>query len=184
MPKKITIQPKELWDEINERFVSIDKPITITIEHSLVSVSKWEAKWKKPYLTESNKTNEELLDYIKCMTITQNVDDKVFYLLSDENIKEITKYIEDDMTAITFPDNKTAQQTYRKEIITSEIIYYMMAAQSIPVEFQKWHLNRLLALLKVFSIKNTPPKKMSKRDLMSKYASINAANRARFHTKG
>lgn len=184
MPKKIVIQPKELWDEIEERFISIDKPITIVLEHSLVSISKWEAKWKKPYLTPNKKTDEELLDYIKCMTITQNVDDRVFHLLSDENIKEISSYIEDDMTATTFPDNKTAQQTYRREVITSEVVYYMMVANNLPVEFQKWHLNRLLTLLKVCSIKNTPPQKLNKRDLVSKYASMNAANKARFHTKG
>lgn len=184
MPKKITIQPIEFWDEKNERFIVVDKPTDITIEHSLVSISKWEAKWKKAYLTNKQKSGEELLDYIKCMTITQNVDDKVYLALNKENIEEISEYINDSMSATVFPSGRSASAQYSRDTITSEMIYYLMASNNIPIEFQKWHLNRLLTLLKIFEVKNAPHKKMSKRELISNYASINAANKAKFHTKG
>lgn len=181
---KIRIKPFDVWDEAQKKFISFDKETELTLGHSLVSISKWEAKWKKPYLANREMSTEEVLDYIKCMTITQNVDPKIYYGLSQENIQDIKKYIEDDMTATTFTDRRSAQQHYRNKVTTSEEIYYMMSENNIPVEFQKWHLNRLLTLLKVCYFKNTPPKKMSKKDIISDYAAINRANRAKFHTKG
>lgn len=184
MSLKITIQPNELWDESNQRFITIDKPVVLSLEHSLVSISKWEAKWKKAYLSKIPKTLEEKLDYIRCMTLTQNVDPKVYYLLDEKTVKEINDYIEDPMTATTFNDRNSATETYKNRIVTSEELYYLMFVNNIPVDFQKWHLNRLLTLLKVFSVKNAPPKKMSKENLMKSYADINRANRAKFHTKG
>jgi hypothetical protein len=132
-------------------------------------------------LSKDQKTLEETIDYIKCMTITQNVDDEVYSRLSDKNIQEINDYIGKPMTATTFskrPNNIS------REIITSELIYYWMIALQIPMECQRWHLNRLLTLVQVCNIKNEPPKKMSKREIMSRNASLNAARRNKLHTKG
>lgn len=184
MPLPITIQPNDLWDEANCRFITVDKPVKIVLEHSLVSISKWEARWKKAYLSKEEKTVEEKLDYIRCMTLTQNVNPEVYYLLDDKNLSEINTYIEDPMTATTFNDALTATNTYKNKIVTSEEIYYLMFMNNIPPDFAKWHLNRLLTLLKVFSIKNAPPKKMSKRDTMASYSELNKARRAKYHTKG
>lgn len=184
MPLKITVQPIDLWDEKTESFISIKNPVTLSLEHSLVSMSKWEAKWKKPFLSNRQMSNEEMLDYIRCMTLTQNVNPNVYYGLREDNLKAISDYLEDPMTATTFNDGKSASNTYRNRRITSEEIYYLMFSNNIPLDFQKWHLNRLLTLIKVFGTKNTPPKKMSKSEMISNYAAINRANKAKFHTKG
>ena len=176
----LEIKEKELYDEKNQTFLKSPK-VTLQLEHSLVSISKWESKHHKPFLKKDEKTPEELLDYIKCMTITQNVDDIVYSSLSSSEFSEITKYIEDPMTATTFSDTK---KTGKNEIITSEIIYYMMVSLNIPFECQKWHINRLLTLIKVCSEKNSPGKKMSKKEIMSNNAALNAARRAALKTKG
>ena len=115
------------------------------------------------------------------MTITQNIDKSVYDGLTDQNIKDINAYIDSPMTATTFPDNKGSSN---KEIITSELIYYWMTSFSIPMECQKWHLNRLLTLIRVCNIKNQPAKKMSKRELVQRNASLNAARKANMNSKG
>lgn len=184
MPLKITIQPKELWDEANSRFITIEKETVISLEHSLVSISKWEAKHKKIFLSNEKLNAEEVIDYIRCMTLTQNVNPYVYYALSDENINAVKEYLDDPMTATIFHDRQNASTSYRNKRTSSEEIYYMMFINNIPVEFQKWHLNRLLALLKVFAVNNTPEKKRSKKEIMTDYAAINRANRAKFNTKG
>ena len=178
---EITIPATELWDEINEEFITT-KEQTLRLEHSLVSLSKWESKWCKPFLSKTNKTDEEMLDYVRCMTLTQNVPDEVYRCLTDDNIRKIYEYIDAPMTATWFNDDK-AKGTSREQT-TSELIYYWMIALNIPFECQKWHLNRLLTLIRVCNIKNQPPKKMSKRDIMSRNAAINAARRNKLHTKG
>ena len=178
---QITIPAVELWDERKQEFVTT-KEQTLQLEHSLVSLSKWESKWCKPFLTKEEKTFEETLDYIKCMTITQNVDPEVYNYLTKENIEEINKYIEAPMTATYFSDDKTAKPS--REQITAELIYYWMIALNIPFECQKWHLNRLLTLIKVCNIKNQPPKKRSKKEIMSRNAALNAARRKRLNTSG
>ena len=178
---QLTISETELWDEIHEEFITI-KAQTISLEHSLVSISKWESKWCKPFLSKEQKTPEETIDYIKCMTLTQNVDPRVYEFLSRENIEKINAYIESPMTATTFPNDK--QQKPNREIITSEIIYYWMISFNIPLECQKWHLNRLLTLIRVMDVKNRPAKNMGKREIMSRNAALNAARRRQFNTKG
>jgi len=178
---QITIPAVELWDERKQEFVTT-KEQTLQLEHSLVSLSKWESKWCKPFLTKQEKTFEETLDYIKCMTITQNVDPEVYNYLTNENIEEINKYIEAPMTATYFSDDKTAKPS--REQITAELIYYWMIALNIPFECQKWHLNRLLTLIKVCNIKNQPPKKRSRQEIMSRNAALNAARRKQLNTKG
>ena len=171
----------EGWDEQKEEFVSAEEQI-LEMEHSLVSLSKWESKWCKPFLSATDKTEEEIMDYIKFMTVTQDVDDDVYSHLTADNFNSINEYINAPMTATTFFEDKNGKKS--REVITSELIYYWMVALQIPFECQYWHLNRLLTLVRVCNIKNEPPKKMSKRDVMSRNASLNAARRKQFNTRG
>ena len=177
---QITINGSEYYDDNKQEVIYI-KPQTITLEHSLVSISKWEAKWKKPFIGKT-KTPEEILDYVKCMTITQNVNPLLYYSLSDDNLKEINDYIEDPMTATWF--SKTEEKSFNREIITSEVIYYQMIVFNIPVEFQKWHINRLLTLIKVCGEKQKSSKKMSKAEIMKRNRELNEKRRAMMNTKG
>lgn len=181
---KITIPTREYWDANKEEFIQI-KGQSLQLEHSLVSLSKWECKWQKPFITNSkndDKTSEELLDYVKCMTLTQNVNPDVYLNIDAKTVEEIKEYIDAPMTATTFNDRNSGPGS--REVITAEIIYYWMITLNIPFECQKWHLNRLLALIKVCSIKNTPPKKMSNSEILSRNRALNAARRAKFNTKG
>ena len=178
---RITIPQSESWDETKQEFVSV-KEQTLQLEHSLVSLSKWESKWCKPFFSKQEKTYEETMDYIKCMTLTQNVDPNVYSHLTEANIIQINNYIEAPMTATTFYEDKNGARS--REIITSELIYYWMIALNIPFECQKWHINRLLTLIRVCNIKNAPPKKMSKRQIASQYAAINQARKKQLNTRG
>lgn len=171
----------EGWDEKKQEFVE-PKTQDLQLEHSLISLSKWESKWCKPFLTKEDKTYEETLDYIKFMTLTQNVNPSVYDCLTLENVQAINEYIMAPMTATTFFDNGHGSRN--KEIITSELIYYWMITLNIPFECQKWHLNRLITLIKVCNVKNAPPKKMSKREIISRNAQLNAARRKQLNTKG
>ena len=177
---EIIVPGVEIYDEDTNTFIAT-KDAKLTLEHSLISLSKWESKFKKPFLS-SEKTPEETLEYIKCMTITQNIDETVYYRLSKSNIDEITKYIEDPMSAtkVNYKNGKTKGG----EIITAEIIYYWMVTLNIPVEFQKWHLNKLLTLIEVCSIKNQPKKNMTKSEILRSNRELNAARRAKYKTKG
>lgn len=178
---KITIPAMELFDEKTQEFVSVPET-ELELEHSLISLSKWESKWCKPFLSKEEKTIEETLDYIKCMTLTPDVDPTIYNYLSQNNIEQINKYIEAPMTATTFrpdPRNKA-----NREIVTAELIYYWMVGLNIPFECQDWHLNRLLTLIRVCSVKNQPAKKMSRREVMSQNAALNAQRKAMLGTKG
>lgn len=177
---KIPICPEE-WDESKEEFVQ-EKTVKLQMEHSLVSLSKWEAKWNKPFLSNPNMTDEESIDYIKCMTVTKNVDPEVYNHLTKKNVDEIIAYINAPMTATTFNDK--SERKSKKEIVTSELLYYLMVAYNIPFECQKWHLNRLMTLIRICDIKNNPPKKKSKGEIMRNNAAINAARRAKMHSRG
>lgn len=176
----IKIPDREWFNDATQEFITV-KGTTLQLEHSLVSLSKWEAKWNIPFLSKDEKTLEQTLDYIRCMTITQNVNPMVYEQLSDENIEQINNYINASMTATTF-NNLNSKPS--REIITSELIYYWMIALNIPMECQKWHLNRLLTLIRVCNAKNAPPKKMSARDIMSRNSALNAARRKKYNTKG
>ena len=178
---QITIPATEQWDEKNQTFI-VTKEQKLQLEHSLVSLSKWESKWCKPFLSKQEKTIEETIDYIRCMTLTQNVDPNFYNLLTNENITQVNEYIEAPMTATWFTDDKMRKPN--KEQITAELVYYWMIALNIPFECQKWHLNRLLTLIRVCEIKNQPPKKMSKGQIMSRNAALNAARREQLKTKG
>ena len=178
---EIVVPARELWDEINQEFI-VTKEQTLQLEHSLLSISKWESKWCKPFLSKQEKTKEETMDYIRCMTLTKNVDGNVYNFLTNNNIDQINKYIDAPMTATWFSEDKNTKGN--REQITSELVYYWMIALNIPLECQEWHFNRLLTLIRVCNIKNQKPKKMSRRELMSRNASLNAARKQRLNTKG
>lgn len=179
---EITIPGTEEWDEDKEEFITT-KETTLRLEHSLVSLSKWESRWCKPFLDSKDKTIEETLDYIRCMTLTQNVDPNVYYGLTSENVQQVEDYISAPMTATTISrcNNKTFGP---KETITSELIYYWMIALNIPFECQKWHLNRLITLIEVCNIKNSPPKKLSRNELLMRNTELNAQRRKALNSKG
>ena len=178
---QITLPAVEFFDENKQEFIVL-KERTLQLEHSLVSLSKWESKWCKAFLGKQEKTSEETLDYIKCMTITQNVEPEVYKRLTNDNIIQINKYIEAPMTATTFLDDKAAKNN--RETVTAELIYYWMIALNIPFECQKWHLNKLLTLIRVCNIKNAPPKKRSTREIMSRNAALNASRKKKFNSRG
>ena len=177
---KVTIPAMEMWDESKQEFISTKEQV-LQLEHSLVSLDKWESKWCKPFQSKTPKTDEETLDYIKCMTITQNVDPEVYNYIPNSTMLEIQKYIEAPMTATTFSDDKGKGG---RQVITAEVIYYWMIAQNIPPEYRKMHLNKLMAIIRTCSVMSQPPKKMSQRELMRRNSSLNAARRRQHNTKG
>lgn len=152
------------------------------MEHSLVSIAKWEAKWCVPFLSKRDMTSEEMRDYVRCMTVTHNVDPNIFNYLTAANIEDVNRYMESPMTATFIPEQKTGKKLGEK--VTSELIYYWMISLGIPFECQKWHINRLLMLIKVCNHKNKPPKKRSRREIASGYASLNTARRRQLGTRG
>lgn len=176
---------KDYWDPSKEEFVTVKgcKAIDLKLEHSLISISKWESKWHIPFISKESHTEEQILHYIKCMTINQDVPDEVYEHLSVEDVKKISDYINDPMTATTISE-VPGQKKSGGEIITSELIYYWMTALQIPFECEKWHLNRLLQLVAVCNAKNTPPKKMGKNEIMNRNKALNEARRAKYKSKG
>lgn len=186
----IVVPEKEFWSEITERFVNT-KEQTLHLEHSLAAISKWESKHHKPFFGEQEPTSEEMLDYIRCMVLDENVDPLVFYAITEENVNDIFEYIKDPMTATWFAEDKNPQKPKQPgkkklgvKIVTAEIIYHWMINANVPFECQYWHFNRLMTLLRVIAEKNKPEKKMSKRELMARNTSLNAARKARLHTTG
>lgn len=178
---QITIPAVEEWDEENQEFLS-GKEQTLQLEHSLVSLSKWESKWEKAFLTKQDKSLEETLDYVRCMTLTQNVDPKAYKYLTNDNIRRVNQYIEAPMTATYVTEDKSGKTS--REQVTAELIYYWMIELKIPFECQKWHLNRLLTLIKVCNVKNQPHKKRSRKELMSRNSALNEARRKQMRTRG
>lgn len=176
---RVEIPDIELYDEQSERFIEI-KGQTLALEHSLVSLSKWESKWHKSFLYTDELTEEELRDYIRCMTLTQNVNPEIYKYIPDSVFEQIQKYIEDPMTATTFEEDKKKGP---KRKITNEEIYCWMVQLQIPFECQKWHINRLLVLIRILNEKNNP-KKMGKNDIYKQNKSLNAARRAALRTRG
>lgn len=180
---QLHVKETDLFNNDTQEFIKV-KPITLQLEHSLVSISKWEAKWHKPFLTDDPKTDEEIKDYLRCMTLTQNVPEDTYLAITDKQIKQIRDYIADPMTATTFREEPTKGRV-KKQILTNEVIYYQMIALGIPIEVcQKWHLHRLLTLIRVCNIKSQPEKKMKSGDLARQYSSLNNARRSALHTKG
>lgn len=178
----IRVPDKELFNDATQEFINV-KGRELRMEHSLVSLSKWESKFHKPFLVKENKTRAETIEYIKLMTITQNVDDSVFKAIDHKIIKEVTAYLEDPMTATTFTEQEE-KRNINREVITAEIIYYWMVTLQIPMECQKWHLNRLLTLINVCNIKNQPKRKMTKGEIKARNRALNTERRQRLNTTG
>lgn len=178
---QITIPGNKFYNGETREFITI-KETTLRLEHSLIAISKWESKWLKPFFGNDPLTNEQIIDYIRCMTITQNVPEDIYYYIPSDVMEKIWKYIESPMTATTVPSND--DNKINGEIVTSELIYYWMIALNIPWECQTWHLKRLLTLIRVCSFKNQPPKKMSQSELISRTKAINAARRAQYKSRG
>lgn len=184
----IDLSETEFFNDETDEFVTI-KPMQLQFEHSLISISKWEATWNKPYLAHNDKTKEELLDYIRCMVISKGFDPRFVYALNADQMKEISEYINKSQTATWFSKEADAE-FYRRNgrgdgnVITSEVIYYLMVACQIPFECQKWHLSRLLTLIRVYQEKNKDTEKMSKADILKRNRELNAARRKALGTRG
>lgn len=175
----------ELWNDNTETFLPEIKNQIITLEHSLVSLAKWECKWNKSYLSTKKKTREEMIDYIKCMTLTQNVDPEIYLRISGKNIKDVNDYISLPMTAAIFNEKENKTSNKGKQI-TAETIYWWMTLNNIPFDpCQKWHLNRLLALIRFCNIENNPnKKKMSQSEVYRSNSALNAARRKALNSTG
>ena len=180
MSIEISIPETRLWDPVKEEFLYV-KSQKLLLEHSLLSISKWEAKWKKPYLN-SEKTPIEVVDYIRCMTLTKNVDPNVYYAIPATELEKLQNYILDPMTATTITNHE--QKRPGREVITAEILYWQMAQLNIDLEWEKRHLNRLITLIQVCAIKSQPPKKMSKTEIAKQNKALNAARRKRHNSRG
>lgn len=175
MRKTIIVPEREFWDEQNEVFVTIQKTILV-LEHSLFSISKWEAIWHKPFLSTIDKTIDETRSYIQCMAVDETISPEVFLALTQENIDDVSAYIEDQMTATWF--SRKPKGTGRK-VYTSELLYYYMIAYKIPFECEHWHLNRLLTLIRVCEEENSASdhKTRNTKNVSKRYAELNAARK-------
>lgn len=183
MPKTICVPKMKLWDESREQFISIPET-TFKIEHSLVSISKWEAIWKKQFLNKEH-SSKELVSYIECMCITQNIPSYLFSCLPQAAIREITEYISDPMSATTItPMPARGPKGAPPPPPTSEVLYFYMFSYNIPKECEKWHINRLIKLIEVFNEMNKPNQKMGANDTAKLYRDLNNQRRAKLHTKG
>ena len=177
----LKIAATEHWDSRREEFV-YTKPATLSLEHSLVSVSKWEAKWGRSYFAEPPKTRAEELDYVRCMTVTQNVPPETYAAIGRNELLTIQAYINAPMTATTIKTQKHGGKSGSK--VTSELVYYWMIDLGIPFECQKWHLNRLMTLIRVCEIKSRPAKKMNRNDILRDNARLNKQRRAALQSRG
>ena len=172
----------EIYDEEHNRFINI-KEQKLVLEHSLVSISKWESKWKKPFIHQTELSMEELRDYVRCMTLTQNVNPNVYLALTAPMLNDIVAYMNEQQTATWF-GNPTDNKQKNGEVITSELVYYWMTAANIPKECEKWHFSRLMTLIRIAGEKNQPPKKMSKNEIYKQNQALNAMRRAKLRSRG
>ena len=173
------ITREEFNDETNE---FITETFRIDLEHSLLSLSKWESVYQKPFVNSKELTTEEMLDYVRMMTLNE-VPDDVFNKLSIQDFTRINEYISSKQTATWFNERQHRPKT-SNEIITSELIYYWMFSYNIPIECERWHLNRLLTLIRIFSVKSEKPKKQSRSDIARQNRELNAQRRAALHSAG
>lgn len=185
----IDVPGMELWDAKSETFITT-KPVHLLLEHSLISISEWESKWERSFLKHGTQTREQLTDYVRCMSLTKNVDPDIYKTLPDSVLKKVTEYIQKPMTATYFPPDE--RQGGIRDVITAELIYYWMIANNIPFDpCQKWHLNRLMALIRVCSLKNAEanadPKKrrrMNSAEIMRRNAKLNEERLKKYNTTG
>lgn len=177
----ITVPETELFDEANSEFVTLPA-VTLSLEHSLVSLARWESKWEQSFLSTKEKTLEQTVWYVIAMTLDTDIAPEVYSRLTNDNIGEINAYIDSKMTATTF--NEINKGSSVQETVTAELIYYWMIALQVPFECETWHLNRLLTLIKVVNIKNQPAKKMSQADIAERQRRLNAERMAKYGTTG
>ncbi len=194
---EILIPGRQYWDAQNEEF-RYDKDTLLRMEHSLVSLSKWESKWHIPFFADTeHRTAEQLMDYYRCMTVTQGVDPNVYKRMTRENRNAIDTYLNDPMTATWFhgepkpnePQTGAKRKRPRparggRSVMTAEVIYAQMFSLGIPMECEKWHLNRLLTLIRVCQENGAPQKKMSPGERMAQQRMLNEQRRAKLHTRG
>ncbi len=178
---QIVVPKNEFFDESTQKFISISET-KLNLEHSLISLSKWESKWHKPFLSDDNKTNEEIIDYIKCMTINKVTDQNVYLGFTNDNYSEVNDYIQNPMTATWFNDQYN--RGLNRTIITNEVIYGWMVSFNIPFECEKWHLNRLLTLIRVCEVNSSPKKKMPMRKIIENNKSLNEERKRAMNTNG
>jgi hypothetical protein len=176
----INVTLAEDFNEETSEF-QISKSYKLRLEHSLVSLSKWESFYEKPFLNDTKKTSEETVFYVECMSLDEETPPEAFENLSDSDVSKINNYIASKNTATSFSEEKSSAS---KEVVTSEIIYHWLIAFNIPFEVQHWHLNRLLTLIQVCNRKNAPQKKMSRSELLKRQRELNAARRAKYGTSG
>lgn len=180
----LTVPSQEFWDEKRQLFLST-KEETLLLEHSLLSISKWESKWHKPFFQSLNDmSNDEFIDYVRCMSVNKKIDSNSFLFMTRDNMDSITNYINDPMTASWFNEKKGPVGRRSSEVITSELIYCWMTQLNIPFECERWHLNRLMVLIRICSIKNAPPEKQSRRETLNQYAALNKMRKAKHGGRG
>lgn len=179
----LVIPEREYFDDEKQEFISIPEQ-SLNLEHSLVSISKWESKWQKPFLGEKERTYEEFVDYIKCMTLDENVNEETYSHLTKQEIDQVLKYVDDKMTATWFNEHDQKKGGRGGQAITSELVYYWMVAFQIPFTCETWHFNRLLTLIRICEVKNQPSKKMKKKDILKSNAALNEARRNKFGSRG
>lgn len=182
----IKIPDREYYNEDTNEFISVKGPV-LTMEHSLLSIRKWESKWHQPFMGKKEPTFEQMLDYFRCMTITpKDVGIEVFHGLSAENVAELKAYIGDSMTATTFhtyPGKKKGKAS-GPSIITAEVVYGWMFQNGIPLECEKWHFNQLMTLIRVCAQQGGVNPKMSKKDILAQNKALNEARKAKLGTRG
>ena len=176
MPLPIFVPKQELWDDTREILIPIEQDVKLSLEHSLVSLSKWESKWRKPFLSPEEKTQEEMMDYVRCMIMNEDVDEDIVYAFTPKDMKAIEVYIATDQTATTFP-KETSKEPQSNELMTSELIYYYLSQMQCPfIPTQDWHLSRILTLIRVASFKQKPEKKLNKTEALAQCESIKERN--------
>jgi hypothetical protein len=177
----IVVELQEAYNNDTEEFVS-SKVYPLNLEHSLVSLAKWESKWEKPFLSDTSKTPEETLWYVKAMTLTPDVPDEIYDMLSNENLEAVNAHINAKMTATWFVKKPTRASS--REVITAELVYFWMTTLSIPFECQHWHLNRLLTLVQVCNEKNKKPTTVSGKEAAQRRSALNAERKTKLNSQG
>ena len=178
---KIIIPESEHFDQSTSEFILLPE-VKIDMEHSLVSLSKWESEFEKPFLSKDDKTPDETTGYLRAMALSPDIPVEVFRRIPPEVITQINDYIGAKMSATWFTEVPGAPKS--REIITAEIIYYWMTALNIPFECEMWNLNRLFTLIKVTNQKNAPPKTMGKGEQLAQQRRLNAERMAANKTAG